>query len=219
MYHNHVSSAPNSFDHINKFSLNNNFGTEKLRLQVRGAIDCEISVSLADSIGHIGEMFALPNCRYMYHNMILCPAMSFAFYNVIENDEITVLPLPETNCSISPKQTKSRDITSLLRDRFNSKYANNFSDPEAVFQQLQYSINPETAHESARLADLSRLRIETNPHFYRKICSRFESVGSLDEQIPRQIPTIVPPKPETPSTQHLPKLWKLSSSTNTIQSL
>ena len=48
-------------------------------------------------------------------------------------------------------------------------------DPEFVFQRFQDSINPETAFEAARITDIYRSRIESNPLSFRKFCKKYHN--------------------------------------------
>ena len=119
------------------------------------------------------------------------------------------------SCSLnSALQTNER-----VKRFFDEKCLGKVKDPEIVLQRFQDAINPATATESARLTDIYRCRIETNSRSFRKLCSkytRFEEMAASRTPPPGipLPPTILPEKPELPSTSFLPDISVISSSTN-----
>ena len=149
----------------------------------------------------------------MYQDRVLCPAMSFSFYQFVDGDVISIIPKEQEVGSLPSLFTSGSrtNYSTKLRERFNLKFAQKFSDPESVFEQIQNATDPNTSNESARLSDLTRIHIEANPHTYRKVCNRFASIGSYDSLRTSQFPTVIPNKPTSPSTGNLPGY--ISSST------
>ena len=201
MYPTQIGSTPTSYSPFPDLN------TSRIRIDLHGCIDLTISVLPADSISSIQNYTLLQNCQYLCKNLVLCPAMSFAFYDITDGDQIYVQS-NETEHSLqySKKHSSSKPNMSLLRKRFDLKFAPRFKEPDEIFQQIQASIDPETSMESARLSDISKIKIESNPLAFRRVCTRFSNVKSFDDQqfhVPK-VPTIIPIKAISPSTDTLP---------------
>ncbi|OHT09227.1 hypothetical protein TRFO_21968 [Tritrichomonas foetus] len=116
--------------------------------------------------------------KFVANGRILSPALSLGFQGIRNGDVLYIIPSDldkESNDSLSTLlEVKKRERhIQRLRDRFNAQWASKFRDPDAVFEQIKGASDPTTAHESARLADVYRIRVEENSSAYRKVCRRF----------------------------------------------
>lgn len=166
-----------------------------------GLTESTIIVNNFDQVSSIFEIIGLSNNKYklIYKDKILCPALSFAFYNIQNNDTISIVESHMTlnvyskhNCSI--KQSSSSNIikniqqTQLLEQSIKEKDLHNryISNSNYNNQRYQDSLNPHIANESARLTDIYRSRIESNTKSFRKLCTKYhalvESENSLDSK-------------------------------------
>lgn len=230
--------------------------------------------TIFDIIGANSSQFKL-----IYNEKILCPALSFAFYNISNNDNIIVvesqkydnssyikqkklisnlefqsnqtsnvnyISLPQSmqlnhnhslihskSTSILENIIKSSDINQMKKESdFSNQWPNEkYRDVKSNYnlQQFHDSINPITSHESARLTDLYRSRIESNTKSFRKLCSKYHALVNSDSSIfsnntttfnkshlmekssskncknnSSSMETVLPEKPSFPSTDFLP---------------
>ncbi|OHS99162.1 hypothetical protein TRFO_34433 [Tritrichomonas foetus] len=189
--------------------------------------------------------------RFIYNGQVLSPALSFAFYDISNNAEIYVIGSCPTNKNVMANNIKHRRNQKLNRNScnlvneslrenervkkfFNEKLAGKINEPDIVLQRFQDAINPMTAHESARLTDLYRSRIEANTKSFRKLCHKYKmfteaieakkcnQTFSMHSQLFQNnncemqnkhhqrrnqgMITILPEKPSLPSTDFLPPM-------------
>ena len=172
-----------------------------------------ITLSSIDTVSTLEKALELENVRFVSRGRILSPAFTLQFQGVKNGDEVYVLQKNESKTHQQMENAKiSSQLVDKLRARFDEKWASKFRDPDAVFKQLQDAANPTTATESARLADLLRMRIESNVSAYRKVCGRYHKVTDESQKQGKEIPTVVPEKPGAPSCTLLPELCMGSSS-------
>jgi hypothetical protein len=178
----------------------------RVTVELRGAFDETVTVSVSDTISSLSSTAGM---RYVHKGRILCPALSFAFFNIEDGDEIFVVaPMPRIEAApIRETQSFNTEAVERLRRRFDARYAQRFRDPEAVFEQLRDASSPVTARESARLADVFRTRVEENPAAYRRVYERLQRLEGGRFPKPRQTKTVVPEKALSPSTDLLPEVW------------
>ncbi|KAK8891904.1 hypothetical protein M9Y10_029126 [Tritrichomonas musculus] len=83
-------------------------------------------VNLTDPLSSILEMIGVTNSqvKLIYNNQVLCPALSFAFYNINNNDTIVIAEAPE---SIKMSSSKLYPIEISTQDHENGNHliANN----------------------------------------------------------------------------------------------
>jgi hypothetical protein len=113
------------------------------------------------------------------------------------------------------KQLGDTQWMKKMGQRGGKEWRSKFRDPDSVFDQLKMATNPQTATESARLADLFRIRVEGNMSAYRKVCNKCrleintERANNVDRPPPQ---TVLPEKAMSPSTDLLPESWLSASS-------
>lgn len=126
------------------------------------------------------------------------------FVHKINNYPSNSILTPSIN---NNQNSRSTNNFNLKMQSFMEKCSNNMRDPEFVFQRFQDSINPETAFEAARITDIYRSRIESNPLSFRKFCKKYHNLSSHDRvRKTPSMPTILPAKADEPSTTFLPEL-------------
>lgn len=54
-------------------------------------------------------------------------------------------------------------------------YQDRYNDQDQLFEQMLFARNPKTHNEFARLVDLYKMRLESNPNSYRQIIDHFEA--------------------------------------------
>ncbi|OHT08580.1 hypothetical protein TRFO_22841 [Tritrichomonas foetus] len=119
------------------------------------------------------------------------------------------------NGNNSYENARRQMLVNKLRARFDQNWAQRYNDPESVFDIIRSSSDPRTAAESARLADLYRMRVEElSNSSYRKIQDRYNRQNESCPSRLNRLKTILPDKATEPSSEILPELWINPSSTN-----
>ena len=173
----------------------------------------KFSVDRTDTLFVFSEKYQ--NCKFVINGNILVPAFSFMFQGVEDGSIIFAVPehqRPEKSELPHIKDKKSDTVLHMLKEKFDRKWAQKFSDPESVFERLQNNYDPRTANEAARLADLNKMRIEeSSMKNFRRIQERLANLShSLPERKIRMT-TKIPKKPDEPSSDMLPETWINSS--------
>lgn len=159
-----------------------------------------IIVKATDTISTIFSILGIsPTQNILIHkNNTLCPAFSFSFYKIRNNDTINIIETQNnfknhdinTNNSFYPKEPKNN--FEIYKSKQNSSKINktksiNFlsiDDKEGFSQEIKGHIENEhegsrntcyfgTTNESNRLTDIHRFRIESNTKSFRKLCTRY----------------------------------------------
>ncbi|OHS95609.1 hypothetical protein TRFO_38270 [Tritrichomonas foetus] len=200
-------------------------------INIAGIIDDSLFVSPFDSLQNALNRLGLSHCYVVYNGSLLSTALSFSFYNIKGNDTIYLVDNKNVRPTIpsSYKNTRSlcndnkssygrafqrrscekprplhQGMVNKLRKAFNEKYGNRLRDPDTAFNMMKCSVDPTSAREAARVNDLFRQRIETNPSSFRKISAKFEKLQCSGKLGIQQFPTVLPEKAIEPSTEFLP---------------
>lgn len=210
----------NAHTHSQQFDLANEpIAEERVNVLVNGI---SLNLNPLDTLLSIEEMFGIRQMRFVSNGRVLIPASSLKFNGVKDGDAILALG-PKSNDSnlLSQKKTimNQQKFFSIkkLKERFDKNWANKFVDPDSIYEQLRDATDPKTAHESARLSDLFKMRVESNSSAYRKVCTKFsdDNISNLPvensnfskQSKSKKIVTVIPEKPLSPSTTSLPELW------------
>ena len=184
---------------------------------IRHLCDRVLTVKLSDAVSIVFTMLNIPPTRVVYNGNVLCPAMTFAFYNIESGASLFVSPAPPRPMRRSNSQNRFSQAMSAAEQKtlqarkfFEEKCAGRVNDPEAVLQRFHDAVNPMTSGEHARLTDLYKNRIETNTKAFRKLCTKFHSLVRFENlravEGPMSVPTVLPEKALLPSTNDLPML-------------
>lgn len=163
-----------------------------------------IDVNANDPISSIIDITGLPykKIKVVHERRILCPALSFSFYRIQNND--TLLIVRETN--------------NYIKSTLFQKSTNIFYEPSVVYcspknkgDENETSHNLTNSHSDV-FTDLYRFKIESNHKKFRKLCTRFYELMDSDafnNSIPinTNLDTILPEKATNPSTDFLPTLY------------
>ena len=165
-----------------------------------------IVVNATDPISSIFDFIELSNSniRLLYNEKILCPALSFAFYKIKNNDTIFIkeseqragLPLRAqesldnfliTKLRKSPLNENTSLIHSSSLNIFNNdtKYSCSGYISNNKSQQLNDEMNcnskiRDAKSEFDRLTDIYRFRIESNTKSFRKLCNKYRALVNSD---------------------------------------
>lgn len=181
----------------------------EIRIFFHGVVECVMSFKTTDCLFDVSDRLNLSNVRYVSKGSLLIPSFSLGFQGIQDGDEMYVIhrapDITVDNEDVRNRDKKTNnDMLSKLREKFDRGWAHKFKDPESVFKQLKDASNPITASESARISDLFRIRVETNPSAFRKVCARFYKLD-LEENIPERVfPTVMPIQKNSPSISVLP---------------
>lgn len=183
-----------------------------MRLQLVGFITQEVEAHTTDSIHDLLERIGAPNARVIIGGSLVSPAFSLSFYGLNDGDIVNIVPPvvqdedKEMEKWNRAPQSFSKETVDRMRSLFNESYAYRMKDPEEVFERARVSIDPITSRECARVKDLFRMRIESNPSVFGKIIYRFslEMKDKPDVNSPVICKTVVPQKAAMPSTDFLP---------------
>jgi hypothetical protein len=175
----------------------------KITVKLFGAIESSITVSLSDTVSALSPD---QRCTFIHKGRLLCPALSLGFLKIQDGDPLFVVEKPERPAPLPKKSVHqlTSDAVNRLRQRFDGKYGHRFRDPDAVFEQMRDAVDPVTARESARIADLFKMRIDNQPAIARKVAARLSQMETGKHQ---QIPTVIPGEAVSPSTASLPVTW------------
>ena len=172
-----------------------------------------IHVKITDPVSSILNIIGSLNRqeKIVFNGQILCPALSFAFYNIHNNDTITIIS-PQMPTSTSYNELSSnvrlKDFSSnrpcivatplpipISRKRTlihsnSSNFFKSMSSSEDVknilFEKCQSGRNSQLiresrAKEAARLTDVYKNRVESNSKSFRKLCTKF---NDFDDSYP-----------------------------------
>ena len=191
---------------------NNIYNTEinnYITINLKGSLNETLQLPRFDQILVIFQ--GLPSHRYkiIYNGIVLNDTLSFSFYGISDNSTFFIVEEPsylkKTN-ELAKKEAKSRYRQEKEEDRIRlfRKYSLGLKEQNS---------DPLREPEVARLNDLFRGRLESNPSIYRKICSRFNQFSDGYDSSSEETPTVLPDKAQNPSTDLLP-IWdeKTSSS-------
>lgn len=194
-----------------------------------------ITVKITDPVSSIFDAIGSPNRqdKIVFNGQILCPALSFAFYNIHNNDTISLIS-PQMPTSISagnlsgnvPLKDSSSNrpvlIAAPLPLPITHKRTLFHSNSSNFFKSISPKNNREQsrAAETARLTDIYKTRIESNSKSFRKLCTKFNDLNETlsTNKVLSQTPppslvslqelrqeTVLPQKAELPSTDYLPE--------------
>ena len=195
---------------------------QKIRLKIKGDFDMNVEIGCLSTVTDIGELInnrssSEPNDElvFIHDGRKLLNALSLSYLGVEDNDTLFVFRKDKASqkCQIKKDKIINYDQSLFrLKFRFQQKYAHKYVDPESVFERVMLNSDPRLQKESARLADLYRMRVETNVSAYRKVCDRYSRQGNQVEAKSTSIhQTVVPEKPLIPSTNLLPEMNRSSS--------
>lgn len=181
-------------------------------VRITGSVNTTIEVSPNDSIRDGLNSIGLSDHQALFNGTVLFPSLSFAFYNIKDNDIILLVKNKES--SKSPpmnSKPKARHLSPAdvqqLKIAFNQRFGHNLKDPDNVFEYFKNSLDPVYSREVGRTNDLFRQRIEAVPSIFRKIYKRFNNLSSQSHNSDDQLfPTVLPEKALEPSTELLPVL-------------
>ena len=162
-------------------------------------------LNLLDPLYSIEEKFGMNQMLFILNNRVLSPASSLKFNGIKEGDFIYAIPKSKACQNQKNKyvQHNTNCFLNKLKERFEKKWSDKFSDPDSIFERLKFMNDPRTASESSRLSDLFKIRVENNPSSYRKVCKKYllNDENGLGNKFP---PTVIPNKLDSPSVEPLP---------------
>ena len=176
------------------------------------SLSLKIIVNTIDSISSIINITNLSynEIRFIYKNRILCPAFSFAFYKIQNNDNILIT---------QSKRNKINSNNKIISKSSNDYKMNNLSKIQSnIIENLQlenkYTNTEENClntYHSDFFTDLYRFKIESNHKKFRKLTFKYYQIFGSDSQTidissNDCFVTVLPEKPEKPSTNFLPSL-------------
>lgn len=201
-------------------------------LQLDSASPSTVVVNSMDPISSLLDLIGQTNTKlkFLYKKQTLCPALSFSFYKIKDNDTINIV------------QNVSNEKVNQIPLNYQSSY------DQILYNQLRLSkslsahqiptINSHSKSEGNcdslksefdRLTDIYRFRIESNTKSFRKLCSKYRTLvnsdsgflrkkdsANLEDEIPKptnkkikgissNMETVLPEKPTFPSTDYLPE--------------
>ena len=192
-----------------------------LSINIKGLIESTIIVSPYDSIQNALNRLGLCHCYAIHNGIVLSTALTFAFYEIGKGESIYIVDnkkaLPSVNY-YQLKKNKSRPLhqetVNKLRKLFNDKFDGKLKDLDSAFNFVKCTIDPTSSREAAKVHDLSRQKIESNPVSYRKLLKKWESLQN-SRYLKNEFPTVLPQKALEPSTDLLPCLpMELESKTS-----
>lgn len=167
-----------------------------------------IVVSAIDPISSIFDIIGIPTTRakFIYNGQLLCPALSFSFYQIHDNDTIELIQ-PQTSNSIyegaaiplKNQQSCDQLLAENLRIAQLGRH-NPICTSSGVFNKnkiscinalsskekgcIEYSNEDSNRNSSKedlkseydRLTDIYRFRIESNTKSFRKLCSKYRTL-------------------------------------------
>lgn len=196
---------------IKKNSLNSSYDSSNIKT---------IKVKLSDPVSTIFDSFRSPikYSRLIFNGQILCPILSFAFYNIHNKDTIIITSFPnaplatDLTSNIPLKDANNHHILvaapkaisiSHKRNLFYSRSLNRFKNAltndnddskhiinENCIDNILKEKLPVT--ESARLSDIYRTQIESDSKSFRQLCSSYNSNPNYYPI--KRIPTKMPPQ-------------------------
>lgn len=149
-----------------------------------------ILVNSTDSISSLIKSTGLSfkNINIIHDSKILCPALSFSFYKVKNNDTISIVNAQKNyeRQSFKNKNIKIENYKEIVDSKQKS------DDEISDFK-----------------TDLYRFRIESNHKKFRKLCSSYyrmvdSELLSQSINLTSSYETVLPEKAENPSTDFLP---------------
>lgn len=189
-----------------------------IRITLVGATVESVTVGRTDAVGSVFDILQQPTSRIIFNGTVLCPALSFGFYGIGDGDSLVVVPSREEALQRhQSKQDLLRTNSELARTRevqvkryFDEHCAGRVHDPEVMLERFQNALNPTTSLEQARVTDMYRARIETNIRAFRKLCTKFHALESMEtERVVKVHRTVVPERAKVPSTDYLPLFEEL----------
>lgn len=134
---------------------------------------------------------------HFFNGMILIGAFTFGFYKLTNGDHIYSIPIG--HCFTQNLIKKFRPINVKTEK----------SENESVREHSDSCRIDSFVRETARLKDQFFQKLEGTVACNRKLFSKLLSLRKEEPKVDK-IPTVLPPKSETPSIGELPMLWSNS---------
>lgn len=161
---------------------------EVIHVHLHGIMEGRLIVSSINSIQHALNHLGLSNCRAVANGVLLCPALSFKYYGLDEGSDLYLVP--PADFTDTKKRAKKKKKPSHLK---------------AARYRDTLQLRPSSQREYARVCDIFRQRVEANPFQYRRVLARAaENLEKAEAQPKESEKTVIPEKPEAPSTDLLP---------------
>ena len=163
-----------SFPRLKENGFLNRIKTQEndtIKIQISGSTEITAEISSTDTINVLLDHIDQKDSRFIYNGMVLNPSLTFNFYGITDKDTVYVLPSETYKPQNIPENHPAPDLTKQLQAHFNKYWAHRTADPEA-FQRFKDTADPRTAHENARLVDIQRSKMESNPRQYRAMCTK-----------------------------------------------
>lgn len=189
-----------------------------IRITLVGATVESVTVRKTDAVGSVFDILSQPRSRIIFNGTVLCPALSFGFYGIADGDSLVVVPSREETLQrhqsnqnlLQTNSELARAREAQVKHYFDEHCAGRVRDPEVMLQRFQNAFNPTTSLEQARVTDIYRARIETNTRAFRKLCTKFHALESMEtEKVVKVHRTVVPERAKVPSTDYLPLFEEL----------
>jgi hypothetical protein len=146
----------------------------------------EITVNSSDSVGCVLCLVAIDDPLLLCKGQILSLTESFGFYQISDNDAIVAMPLDSPGFGLA----RWLDVTRR---------------PDSFNDWIRWLLEERTQHETARLRDLSVIRLERKPRQFRRWCSGFASSSRFAED--KTSLNAGYERTKSPSDLPLPVLW------------
>ena len=160
------------------------------------ALDITISINgyyfKVNKFNSLNHIFDCNQIKFLFKDIMICPALSFAYYDIKTGDQITAVQenvkkdlkngsnlcneklLGKVGSLKRKHDIKSSPNMKFIEDRFIQKFADKFTDPDVVLERIQKAIDPNTSFECAHMNDVYKMKVESNPKLYRKVISSFQ---------------------------------------------
>lgn len=169
-----------------------------------------ITVHPSDSLRILDDQITSKGQRVLYCNgSILMPAFSFNFLNVQDGDHVFVVRPKETNFNNDQNLQKQRMKPDLHTSFQMSKKLKRMTDNTRNHNKtLKMLGGTSILHEASRLADLSKIQLDSNLLTqYYNLQQRSEDY--IQKEKPKEVSQIILQPPTSPSSEALPLLWGL----------
>ena len=168
--------------------------SDEIELSVTGKINKKIKVNKMDQISILTENMKDSKNSIIYNGMILNPSLSFGFYGISNGDHIHILERKN-------KPFNKKDDLDFGFDEIEYRFLLRQVKGSNSFRET----DPTVRNEAVRLVDLSFNKLVYRPTSYRRMCNIFKkTISTITEEIDTTNSTVLPEKPETPSTAYLP---------------
>ena len=195
---------------------------QQITINLHGVVETKIFLHSFDAPMDLPHVLGLQQIGldylFLHRGKPLTPALSYASQGVNDNDDVYIVQRrKKQNVSKPIKRDiifKTINNEDEFRKKFFEHYGNRFRDTDTVFEQMLYVTHPKTTNEFARITDLFKMRVESNPVAFRRICKNVETSQRDEEEANRikhieklkQCPTVLPQKALSPSTDLFPLL-------------